>query len=102
MKYNNKVLYFAYRAAVLAALAIAAICGFWLWKRRRAALSEDSVSSERTSSGPWYPPPHYSRCSSFVQALPPPYNEVTAKNVDLKYTHLLSFTRFLYINYMKQ
>ncbi|EFN66503.1 hypothetical protein EAG_10997 [Camponotus floridanus] len=65
--------------AVLAALAIAAICGFWLWKRRRAALSEDSVSSERTSTGPWYPPPHYSRCSSFVQALPPPYNEVTAK-----------------------
>ncbi|XP_039305222.1 uncharacterized protein LOC105207495 isoform X1 [Solenopsis invicta] len=65
--------------AVLAALAIAATCGFWLWKRRRAALSDDSTSSERTSTGPWYPPPHYSRCSSFVQALPPPYNEVTAK-----------------------
>ncbi|XP_012220701.1 uncharacterized protein [Linepithema humile] len=66
--------------AVLAALAIAATCGFWLWKRRRSlALSEDCTSSERTSTGPWYPPPHYSRCSSFVQALPPPYNEVTAK-----------------------
>lgn len=78
MKYNDEVLYFISRVAVLAALAIAAIC-FWLRKRRRAALSEDSVSSERTSTGPWYPPPHYSRCSSFVQALPPPYNEVTAK-----------------------
>ncbi|XP_032682519.1 uncharacterized protein LOC116849462 isoform X3 [Odontomachus brunneus] len=66
-------------AAVLTALAIAAACGFWLWKRRRSTLSEDCVSSERTSTGPWYPPPHYSRCSSFVQALPPPYNEVTAK-----------------------
>lgn len=68
--------YFAYRVAVLAALAIAAICGFWLWKRRRSALADDCTSSERTSTGPWYPPPHYSRCSSFVQALPPPYNEV--------------------------
>ncbi|XP_011331182.2 uncharacterized protein LOC105275779 isoform X1 [Ooceraea biroi] len=65
--------------AILAALAIAATCGFWLWKRRRSVLSEDCVSSERTSTGPWYPPPRYSRCSSFVQALPPPYNEVTAK-----------------------
>ncbi|XP_020292221.1 uncharacterized protein LOC109858918 isoform X2 [Pseudomyrmex gracilis] len=65
--------------AVLVALAIAAICGFWLWKRHRSSLSEDCTSSERTSTGPWYPPPHYSRCSSFVQALPPPYNEVTAK-----------------------
>ncbi|XP_077267276.1 uncharacterized protein LOC143900147 isoform X1 [Temnothorax americanus] len=64
--------------AALAVLVIAATCGFWLWKRRRSALSEDT-SSERTSTGPWYPPPHYSRCSSFVQALPPPYNEVTAK-----------------------
>ncbi|KAH0955246.1 hypothetical protein HN011_012450 [Eciton burchellii] len=64
---------------ILAALAIAASCGFWLWKRRRSTLSEDYVSSERTSTGPWYPPPRYSRCSSFVQALPPPYNEVTAK-----------------------
>lgn len=65
--------------AMLTALAIAASYGFWLWKRRRSALSEDGMSSERTSTGPWYPPPHYSRCSSFVQALPPPYNEVTAK-----------------------
>ncbi|KAG8037849.1 hypothetical protein G9C98_006060 [Cotesia typhae] len=35
--------------------------------------------SDRASSSSFYLPPHYSRCSSFVQALPPPYNEVTAK-----------------------
>jgi len=68
---------------MLAALAIAATCGFWLWKRRRSALSEDGTSSERTSTGPWYPPPHYSRCSSFVQALPPPYNEVLKKLITI-------------------
>jgi len=68
---------FSHRVGILAALAVAASCGFWLWKRRRSTtLSEDYVSSERTSTGPWYPPPRYSRCSSFVQALPPPYNEV--------------------------
>ncbi|KAG7205227.1 hypothetical protein KM043_018311 [Ampulex compressa] len=66
-------------AAVLVGLAIAAACGCWLWRRRRAALIEDCTSSDRTSAGPWYPPPHYSRCSSFIQTLPPPYNEVTAK-----------------------
>lgn len=73
---NKRKIFRLRRAAVLTTLAIAAACGFWLRKRRRSALSEDCASSERTSTGPWYPPPHYSRCSSFVQALPPPYNEV--------------------------
>jgi len=71
---------FCHRVGILAALAVAATCGFWLWKRRRSTLSEDYVSSERTSTGPWYPPPRYSRCSSFVQALPPPYNEVSSRS----------------------
>nr|KAF7431468.1 hypothetical protein H0235_004392 [Vespula pensylvanica] len=70
---------FIHTAAVLSGLALAAIFGCWLWKRRRSAIIEDCASSDRASTGPWYPPPHYSRCSSFVQALPPPYNEVTAK-----------------------
>ncbi|XP_049867491.1 uncharacterized protein LOC126367790 isoform X1 [Pectinophora gossypiella] len=34
--------------------------------------------SERDSAGSVYPPPRYSRCSSFHQA-PPPYSEVTSK-----------------------
>ncbi|XP_047346470.1 uncharacterized protein LOC124947839 isoform X1 [Vespa velutina] len=66
-------------AAVLSGLALAAIFGCWLWKRRRSTIIEDCGSSDRASTAPWYPPPQYSRCSSFVQALPPPYNEVTAK-----------------------
>ncbi|XP_053981883.1 uncharacterized protein LOC128878064 isoform X1 [Hylaeus volcanicus] len=67
-------------AAVLIGLAIAAAyIGCWLWRRRRSVMVEDCASSDRASTGPWYPPPHYSHCSSFVQALPPPYNEVTAK-----------------------
>lgn len=91
------VKYFIYRIAVLAALAMAAICGFWLWKRRRSALSDDGTSSERTSTGPWYPPPHYSRCSSFVQALPPPYNEVFKKLIDLMGNILKNFLYKIYI-----
>ncbi|KZC14439.1 hypothetical protein WN55_06899 [Dufourea novaeangliae] len=66
-------------AAVFIGLAIAAACGCWLWRRHRSVMVEDCASSDRASTGPWYPSPHYSHCSSFVQALPPPYNEVTAK-----------------------
>ncbi|XP_057324770.1 uncharacterized protein LOC130667301 isoform X1 [Microplitis mediator] len=66
-------------AAILAGLTLAAVCGCWLWQRRRLGSSGDSSISDRVSSSSFYPPPHYSRCSSFVQALPPPYNEVTAK-----------------------
>ncbi|KAH0567487.1 uncharacterized protein LOC123266812 isoform X1 [Cotesia glomerata] len=66
-------------AAILAGLTLAAVCGCWLWQRRRLGSSGDSSISDRASSSSFYPPPHYSRCSSFVQALPPPYNEVTAK-----------------------
>ncbi|XP_043275639.1 uncharacterized protein [Venturia canescens] len=70
-----------YWAAILSGLALATICGCWLCHRlhRRDEASEDGSTSERTSSVSFYPPPHYSRCSSFIQALPPPYNEVTAK-----------------------
>ncbi|KAK0174492.1 hypothetical protein PV327_010254 [Microctonus hyperodae] len=66
-------------AAILAGLTLAAVCGCWLWQRRRLGSSDDSSTSERASSSSCYPPPHYSRCSSFVQTLPPPYNEVTSK-----------------------
>ncbi|XP_034950542.1 uncharacterized protein [Chelonus insularis] len=66
-------------AAILAGLTLAAVCGCWLWQRRRMGSSDDSTISDRMSSTSRYAPPHYSRCSSFVQALPPPYNEVTAK-----------------------
>ncbi|XP_076647781.1 uncharacterized protein LOC143356186 isoform X2 [Halictus rubicundus] len=72
-------LIWTYWAAVLIGLAIAAACGCWLWRRHRSVMVEDCASSDRASTGPWYPSPHYSHCSSFVQALPPPYNEVTAK-----------------------
>ncbi|XP_017762277.1 PREDICTED: uncharacterized protein LOC108552311 [Eufriesea mexicana] len=74
-------------AAVLVGLAIAAACSCWLWKRHHSfrhrswspEIVEDFTSSDRESSVSWYAPPRY-RCSgSFVQALPPPYNEVTAK-----------------------
>ncbi|XP_023290121.1 uncharacterized protein LOC105700750 [Orussus abietinus] len=64
--------------AVLAALAIAAAFGCWLWKRRCSNSSDDGPS-DRGSTRTCYYPPLYSRCSSFVQTLPPPYNEVTAK-----------------------
>jgi len=87
-----------HRVGILAALAVAASCGFWLWKRRRSTtLSEDYVSSERTSTGPWYPPPRYSRCSSFVQALPPPYNEVHSRRLILfaLFAYLCSFFPFV-------
>ncbi|XP_044001886.1 uncharacterized protein LOC122848112 isoform X2 [Aphidius gifuensis] len=66
-------------AAILAGLTLAAVCGCWLWQRRNDDLSDDGNGSERASSTSCYAPPHYSRCSSFVQALPPPYNEVTSK-----------------------
>lgn len=66
-----------FRAAVLAGLAIAAACGCWLWKRRRMGSVENGTPSDRASAGSCYPPPHYSRCNSFIQALPPPYNEVS-------------------------
>ncbi|XP_006570453.1 uncharacterized protein LOC102677172 isoform X2 [Apis dorsata] len=74
-------------AAVLVGLAIAAACGCWLWKRHHSfrhrswspEIVEDFTSSDRGSSVSWYSPPRYSRSGSFVQALPPPYNEVTAK-----------------------
>ncbi|CAK9798720.1 hypothetical protein ANTQUA_LOCUS1702 [Anthophora quadrimaculata] len=76
-----------FRAAVLVGLAIAAACGCWLWKRHHSfrhrscspEIVEDFTSSDRGSSVSWYSPPRYSRSGSFVQALPPPYNEVTAK-----------------------
>ncbi|KPJ05007.1 hypothetical protein RR46_04123 [Papilio xuthus] len=42
----------------------------WCCVRRR--------TSEHDSAGSVYPPPRYSRCSSFHQA-PPPYSEVTSK-----------------------
>lgn len=73
-----------FRAAVLVGLAIAAACSCWLWKRHHSfrhrswspEIVEDFTSSDRESSVSWYAPPRY-RCSgSFVQALPPPYNEV--------------------------
>lgn len=60
----------------MAGLTLAAVCGCWLWQRRNDDLSDDGNGSERASSTSCYAPPHYSRCSSFVQALPPPYNEV--------------------------
>ncbi|XP_043513915.1 uncharacterized protein LOC122530732 isoform X1 [Frieseomelitta varia] len=75
-------------AAGLVGLAIAAaVCGCWLWKRQHSfhhrswspEIVEDFTSSDRGSSVSWYSPPRYSRSGSFVQALPPPYNEVTAK-----------------------
>lgn len=71
--------------AVLIGIALAAACGCWLWKRHHSFRHSwspgmvDFLSSHRGSSVSWYSPPHYSRSSSFVQALPPPYNEVTAK-----------------------
>lgn len=66
-------------AAVLAGLAAGAACGYWLWRCRRSSTNEDCSTSDRASSTSCYLPPHYSRCNSFVQAMPPPYNEVTAK-----------------------
>ncbi|XP_024939774.1 uncharacterized protein LOC107266634 isoform X2 [Cephus cinctus] len=66
-------------AAVLIALIIAAGCGCWLWRRCRRNPAEERHPSDMASAGSRYPPPHYSRCSSFLQTLPPPYNEVTAK-----------------------
>ncbi|XP_016844887.1 SH3 and multiple ankyrin repeat domains protein 1 isoform X2 [Nasonia vitripennis] len=65
--------------AVFAGLIIAAACGCWLCRRRHANMMEDGTISDRASTGSCYLPPHYSRCSSIVQAMPPPYNEVTAK-----------------------
>ncbi|XP_011497672.1 PREDICTED: uncharacterized protein LOC105362046 [Ceratosolen solmsi marchali] len=65
--------------AVLVGLLIAAACGCWLCRRRHANMMEDGTISDRASTGSCYLPPHYSRCSSVVQAMPPPYNEVTAK-----------------------
>lgn len=69
---------------MLVGLAIAAACGCWLWKRHHSfrhrswspEIVEDFTSSDRGSSVSWYSPPRYSRSGSFVQALPPPYNEV--------------------------
>ncbi|XP_066601689.1 uncharacterized protein [Prorops nasuta] len=66
-------------AAILAGLALASLIVYCLCKRPYYSTTDDDCSSERTSAGPWFPPPHYSRCSSFAQNLPPPYNEVTAK-----------------------
>ncbi|XP_015124200.1 uncharacterized protein LOC107046182 [Diachasma alloeum] len=70
-------------AGIIAGLILAAICGCWLWQGRKTiSCSNGSTSSSdrRYSSAACYPPPHhYSRCSSFIQTLPPPYNEVTAK-----------------------
>ncbi|XP_046465505.1 uncharacterized protein [Neodiprion pinetum] len=66
-------------AAVLAGLAITAVCACWFWKHYATGSIEDGSPSDRTSAASCYLPPHYSRCSSFFQALPPPYNEVTSK-----------------------
>lgn len=93
---------YLFRAAVLVGLAIAAACGCWLWKRHHSfrhrswspEIVEDFTSSDRGSSVSWYSPPRYSRSGSFVQALPPPYNEVY--NITLiQYLHFL----ILYILY---
>ncbi|XP_014236965.1 uncharacterized protein LOC106659124 isoform X1 [Trichogramma pretiosum] len=66
--------------AVLVGLVVATACGCWLCRRRNASMLDDGTTiSERASLGSCYLPPHYSRCSSIVQAMPPPYNEVTAK-----------------------
>ncbi|KAJ8683190.1 hypothetical protein QAD02_018982 [Eretmocerus hayati] len=65
--------------ALLAGLVIAAGCGCWLCHKRRANMMDDASVSDRASTGSCYLPPHYSRCSSIAQAMPPPYNEVTAK-----------------------
>lgn len=66
---------------MLGGLTLAGICGFWLWQRRKIISSNETVGlADRTCSASCYPPPpHYSRCSSFNQTLPPPYNEVTGK-----------------------
>ncbi|XP_076757307.1 uncharacterized protein LOC143427255 [Xylocopa sonorina] len=72
---------------MLIGLAIGTAFSCWLWKRHLSffhrswspEIVEDFSSSDRGSSVSWYSPPHYSRSGSFVQALPPPYNEVTAK-----------------------
>ncbi|XP_058808387.1 uncharacterized protein LOC131673989 isoform X3 [Phymastichus coffea] len=65
--------------AVLAGLLISCGCACWLCRRRQAYMMEEGTISDRASTGSCYLPPHYSRCSSVGQAMPPPYNEVTAK-----------------------
>lgn len=81
---NPQILYIAFkiveifsRIVLIAGLGITAFFGCWLWKRRHANNSDDYTPSDMVSTGSCYFPPHYSRCNSFVQTLPPPYNEVT-------------------------
>lgn len=95
---------------MLVGLAIAAACGCWLWKRHHSfrhrswspEIVEDFTSSDRGSSVSWYSPPRYSRSGSFVQALPPPYNEVNTyiyiyiHNIDAIFT----FFDIIYIVYL--
>lgn len=105
--FNN---YLLNRAAVLVGLAIAAACGCWLWKRHHSfrhrswspEIVEDFTSSDRGSSVSWYSPPRYSRSGSFVQALPPPYNEVNTHiyiyiHTLIQYLHfLISYILFIF------
>ncbi|KAK6631144.1 hypothetical protein RUM43_014240 [Polyplax serrata] len=71
---------------LLVLLLLIFLCGCGLWKKRQLLSSRlyrrtsrnDEERSEFDSTGSCYPPPQYSRCSSFHYA-PPPYTEVTAK-----------------------
>ncbi|XP_067614787.1 uncharacterized protein [Eurosta solidaginis] len=67
---------------VIAAIILAILCAYSLWKRRRTlcgwGFNGQHAQSERDSAGSCYAPPHYSRCNSFHHP-PPPYTEVTSK-----------------------